>query len=172
MKKGFTLIELMIVVVIIGILSAIGFANYIYLVNRAREASVKSNMHTLHIVVESFAVFSRGLYPGGIDTKVKDVNPLLDGTDDGEKSIAGGVRVPPFPSNALILPHYGFKNPFKPIEKAIDNLTTGPPPIPPRGCVYYTAYRDDGSIANEGESAATYIITAYGADGPINITLP
>lgn len=75
MKKAFTLVELLIVVVLIGILSSILIANYIRLVNTAREASLKNNMHILQVVVEIFSVTSLGQYPGGIDTKVKEGEP-------------------------------------------------------------------------------------------------
>jgi type IV pilus assembly protein PilA len=68
-KKGFTLIELMIVVVIVGILAAIAIPNFSALVGRAREASTKKNMHLLQTAAEDFAAVSGGRYPdNGSDT--------------------------------------------------------------------------------------------------------
>ena len=61
--KGFTLIELMIVVVIIGVLAAIAIPNFISMQDRAKEGSVKSNMHTVQLAIEDYAVQNDGTYP-------------------------------------------------------------------------------------------------------------
>ena len=66
-ERGFTLIELMIVVVIIGILVGIAVPNFTSMQSRAKEASVKGNMHTLQLSMEDFCVLHSGTYPVAAD---------------------------------------------------------------------------------------------------------
>jgi prepilin-type N-terminal cleavage/methylation domain-containing protein len=65
-QKGFTLIELMVVIVIIGVLVAIALPNFIGAQDRAKIAGVKANARTLQVVVETYAVDWGGTYPSTI----------------------------------------------------------------------------------------------------------
>jgi general secretion pathway protein G len=55
-ESGFTLIELMIVMAIIGTLTAIAIPSYINAVRHAREAVLKEDLHTIRTAIDSYTV--------------------------------------------------------------------------------------------------------------------
>ena len=75
MRDGFTLIELMVVIVVIGILAALAIPNYMSMQDHAKEAGTKSGAHTLQLAVEDYAVAHDGIY----SVAAADITPLLPG---------------------------------------------------------------------------------------------
>ena len=91
-RRGFTIIELMIVVVIIGILTAIVIPNYISMQDRSKEAKVKGNAHALHLAAEDFSVTHDGDYSAAAG----DLTPLLPGAVLLENAFTGVLSEPRF----------------------------------------------------------------------------
>jgi general secretion pathway protein G len=80
MKKGFTLIELLVVIAIISIIAAFMMPNFTSVQDRAREAGVKSVMHSVQLAIEAYNMENEA-YPMGTNISLKELvdNYLLQG---------------------------------------------------------------------------------------------
>lgn len=67
-SKGFTLIELMIVVAIIGILAAIAIPKFAQMLEKAREGNTKGNLGTLQSAASTYYADLQGIWPTTLNT--------------------------------------------------------------------------------------------------------
>lgn len=84
---GFTLIELIIVMTIIGLLTAIAIPSYVNSVKKAREAVLREDLHTMRSAIDSYTV-DKDQAPQSLDDLVQSgylksipVDPITDRTD-------------------------------------------------------------------------------------------
>ena len=79
-QKGFTLIEVLVVVIIIGILAAVVIPQFVGVSSDARESALTANCSGLRSAIEFYYHQHNGIYPGAKDS--------TDGSDAGSDAIA------------------------------------------------------------------------------------
>lgn len=116
MKKnqGFTLVEILIVVIILGILAAIVIPQFTEASNDARESALQSDLQTVRSQLQLYRVQHLEKYPTditGVTTSAKLVEQMTSRTDaTGAVMPAGGVAanfpfgpyLQKFPTNAFV----------------------------------------------------------------------
>ena len=89
-RAGFTLIEIMIVVVILAILAATIIPQFSTSVNDSKVATMQSNLHTLRSQIQLYALQHGGLFP----TITSAALPQLTGNTDISGNLgSGGVYI-------------------------------------------------------------------------------
>jgi general secretion pathway protein G len=86
-EQGFTLLELMIVMVVIGILAAIAIPAYVSSVRAAKEAVLREDLHVMRAAIDSYTV-DKAKAPESLDDlvqsgylKVMPKDPFTNRTD-------------------------------------------------------------------------------------------
>lgn len=70
-EAGFTLLELIIVVAIIGILATIAMPTLLHTPNKAKEAVLRTDLRTFRDVIDQYYA-DKGKYPSTLDVLVED----------------------------------------------------------------------------------------------------
>ncbi len=86
-KKGFTLIELMIVVAIIGILAAIAIPKFAELITKSKESSAKGTLGAVRSAITIYYSDTEGYFPLGASTNLVNALTL------GSKYLDNGANV-------------------------------------------------------------------------------
>ena len=92
-QKGFTLIELIIVITLIGILVGLGLPQFKNATKRTRETALKENLHTLRTLINQYLV-DKGQYPQSLQTLVDDEYLYRIPVDPMTKSAETWVEIP------------------------------------------------------------------------------
>lgn len=126
-QNGFTLVELLVVVTIIGILIAIAVPNYAKIKNKARDTQVRAGISVIMNALENYQLNHDGLYPGVALTIVDNSNTSYFYHEDsdtglpyfGMRGIIGGGIIKPNDPNLRFLDAFYFQP---------DSLPGPPPP--------------------------------------------
>lgn len=168
-ESGFTFVELLVVVVIIGILTAIAIPNYYRMKDRAYEASVKSNMHTIRITVLDFATQANGIYPINLSQTVSQADPTIANNNN---SLAGEEPANGLLGAGALLPS-NIKNPIF----SSNNIAQTEHPAPAwdqahaGSCTIDFIDENGNQAAGSPSNARQFIITGYNKSEKIDFVI-
>ena len=115
-KNGFTLVELVLVVTILGILAALVIPTFQNHVTTSREAAAKSNLGTMRSQIELYKMQHAGVPPGYVDDAEAPI-PTLELQFTATSTVTGQVSPSKVPADPFLYGPYVRKLPQNPFNK-------------------------------------------------------
>ena len=86
-ESGFTLVELLVVMLILGLLAAIAIPAFFNQRVKAQDAEAKSTAKTAQTALETYATDHNGLYTGATRASLKLIEPTLSSASTGANAM-------------------------------------------------------------------------------------
>lgn len=115
-RDGFTLVELMIVVAILGILGAIVLPSFQGNVAEAKTSSAKSNLQAMRAQIELYKMQHNGALPGTVNGVLMDSPAYMELQLVGTTMVDGSASPNKIPSDPYLYGPYLMKIPANPFN--------------------------------------------------------
>ena len=148
-SKGFTIVELLIVIVVIGILAAITIVAYNGIQQRSRDTARESDISTITKALESFYIIN-GEFPTSSCSANCEINSSWSSTADGSWVYLKSQLVPAFLSSFP--------------EESLPDASTSTGLISSSTRFHYSYYSSNTGRCGRTEPRQTYIL-AYRREG-------
>jgi type IV pilus assembly protein PilA len=90
-ESGFTLVELLVVMLIIGLLAAIAIPSFFNQRDKAKDADAKESVRTAQTAVETYSTDNGGVYTGATAAGLKVIETTLNDTP-GALTVTAGAN--------------------------------------------------------------------------------